>query len=86
MTALLNFIPLEKIIVWLLALLKGVTMEQWARTLDLVIEAAKTYREDSDKKFSVSNQLKIAWPTLKDGSIELLRALAVQYLKKKGLI
>ena len=86
MTALLKLIPLEKIIVWLLALLKGVTAQQWERTLDLVIEAAKTYKEDTDKRFSVSNQLKIAWPTLKDGAIELLRALAVQYLKKKELI
>ena len=86
MTALLKLIPLEKIIIWLLALLKGISAEQWERALDLVVEAAKTYREDTDKRFSVSNQLKIAWPTLKDGSIELLRALAVQYLKKKGLI
>lgn len=86
MTALLKLIPLQSILQWVLALLRGVTVEQWQLALTLVLSAAKSFKESADKKEWVDSQLQAAFPALGVGGRELLRAIVVTYAQKKGLI
>ena len=86
MSALLKLIPLQSILLWLLTLFRGITIEQWGAALRLVVEASKEFQSSGDKKAWVDQQLKLAWPTLSEGAIELLRSLVVAYAQKKGLV
>lgn len=86
MSAFLKLIPLQSILLWLLILFRGITVEQWGATLRLVVEASKEFQNSSDKKAWVDQQLRLAWPSLSSGAIELLRSLVVAYAQKKGLV
>lgn len=85
MSALLRFIPLQTILLWLLNMFRGITVDQWDQTLRFVLEAVREFKSSADKKAWVEQQMKAAWPSLSAGGIELLRALVVAYAQKKGI-
>lgn len=57
MTALLKLIPLEKIIIWILARLRGITAEQWGKALHYVWAASESFDTKEERHAWVQKQL-----------------------------
>ncbi len=57
MTAILKLIPIEKIVLWMLARLRGITAEQWKAAVRLVVYAADEFSTKEKRHAYVQEQL-----------------------------